>query len=303
MFGVLWKNCNFVRETKNKRNMKEKIIKAKTCKAVPNKDEEHLRFHTLVDEQLTKIFGDVSAAPEQIGQAWTRMKEAMNRHRLKLTVDNRVQTPQIMEAQKRRDEMLDSVIKMANTWAGDKSDADLQYLGWHLQIYLKRIGVIKHLHSFGSEIHVNLFCHFTLELSEYIAAVQAGKIKPVVEELNQINKEYDEMLRNRFHELWSEVPEDERYLRKQTNIAYRNLIDQTNETLLELTHLTKAEKREQASQLVDIAAAIEDKERITALITLLNDDVSRYELQAAEERQKRKEEAEAKKRRKEQAKN
>ena len=91
-------------------------------------------------------------------------------------------------------------------------------------------------------------------------------------------------------------------LRKQTTAAYRHLIDHTNEALLELTFLTKAENREQASQLVDIAAAAEDKERIATLISLFNDDASRYELQAAEVRQKKMEEAEASKKRRGQAK-
>ena len=282
--------------------MKEKIIKAKACKAIPQKDDLHLRFHTLVDERLTNIFGEVSAAPELIGQAWTRLKEALTRQRLKQTICDRLPTPQSIEAQKRRDEMLDSVIRMVEAWASNKSDAELRHLGWCLQFYLKRSGVIKNRNSFALEINVNIFCRWTLQLSEYIAAVQAGKIKPVVEELNQINKAYDEMLRNRYSQLWNEVPEEEIDLRRQTTAAYRNLIDQTNETLLELTLLTKAENREQASQLVDIAAATEDKARIATLISLLNEDASRYELQAAEARQKKKEEAEARKKRKEQAK-
>lgn len=282
--------------------MKEKIIKAKVCKAIPPKDDEHLRFHTLVDERLTKIFGEVSAAPALIGQAWTLLKEALTRQRLKHTMWDRLPTPQLTEARKRRDEMVNDVIRMAEALAGDKGDTELHYLGIYLQHLLKRSDLMKDLHPDTKEIYTGVFCRCTLKLPEYIAAVQAGKIKPIVEELDQINEKCDKMLRERLRQLSNEIPEDMKDLRKQTTAAYRHLIDQTNEALLELTLLTKAENREQASQLVDIAAVAEDKERIAALISLLNDDASSYELQAAEARQTKKEEAEARKKRRGQAK-
>ena len=281
--------------------MKEKIIKAKTCKTVSNKDDVHLRFHTLVDERLTKIFGDVSAAPVLIGQAWTRLKEALTRQRLKYTMWDRLPTPQLTEARKCRDDQVNDVIRMADALAGDKSDAELQYLGRYLQLFLKRSDLKKNLNPDAREVYTWVFCHWKLKLPEYIAAVQGGKIKPVVEELNQINKECDKMLHERLNQLNDEIPEDMKVLRKQTTAAYRDLTAQTNEALLELTLLTKPENREQASLAVDIAAAAEDKERIVALVSLLNDDVNRYELQVAEARQKKKDEAEARKKRKEQA--
>lgn len=281
--------------------MKERIIKAKTYKAIATRrDNVHLKFHTLVDERMTTIFGDVSAAPAMIGQEWTHLKESLARQKAKQTMWERVSTPQINEAEKKRDEKLNNIIGMVDVWINSPGDTEINNLGRYLRFYLKRLKLLKGGHIYDKEIPTGIFCRWTINLPEYITAVQVGKIQPVVEELMQVNAECDKLLRDRFSQLLEDNPEDIRDLCKQTNNAYRKLINQINETILKLTILTEQDCREQASQTIDLAKATQDKECLVSLISLLNADVSHYEYLAAEEKKNKEEKAEARRIRREQ---
>ena len=190
---------------------------------------------------------------------------------------------------------------MADKLAGDKHN-ELWRLGDNLKRWLRRSDLSIARNPIEREISTKVFCHFTMVMPEYMAAVQVGKIRPVLEELDQINKECDKMSSERLMILWSEICEPFPELRKHTSTAYRNLLDQINEVLLELTILTMTENLGQASQMVDITAAVKDKERLEALVAQLNDDAARYEIQAAEEKKRKQEAAEQKRLRREQAK-
>ncbi len=281
--------------------MRVTIIKARPCKSIPPYNPMLLQFHELVDKRLTDTFGSVNYAPEQIGQAWTQLKEATEYVRLEYTIIDRVPTPELNEKRKVRDKLLNEVLTMVDKWAGDRKN-ELWILGYNMQYYVKRIGLLKTDIPDLRDMYTNLFCHFTKDMPEYIAAVQEGKIRPVLEELDQINDECDRISRERFHLLWEEIPGRLPELRKQAKAAYRNLLDQINERLLELTILTMTENLGQASQMADIPATVKDKERLEALVAQLNDDATRYEIQAAEEKKRKQEAAEARRLRREQAK-
>lgn len=269
--------------------MKDYITKAKTYKAIALKnDDVHLSFNTLVDERLTKIFGEVSCAPAMIVQEWMCLKDALAQQRAKHTIMDRMMTPQIDEALKRRDDLLDNIIRMTEAWSKDPVDREINFMGRLMILYLKRLRLLKGGYDPARDIPTGIFCRWTLEMPEYIAAVQSGKIKPVVEELKQINDKCRKMLQDRFFQLYTEIPMDMKELRKQTDAAYRELINKINEAIVELTLLAKEDHNEQASQMDDIATVVEAKERLTRLISLLNSDVSHYQYQAAEARKNRK---------------
>ena len=279
--------------------MKQMIVKANCYKAITRaNDEKHVKFHSLVVERLTSIYSDMLNAPARIAKEWKDLSDALDREVRKHTMWERHITPEIVEKRKERDKLIENVIEYADFLAKFPDSDAKSVIGYQMQRYLVRLKLLRNDSPNEREVGTSFFCRWVKEMPEYASAVQSGLIDDVVDDLNKVNNDCDNMLHDSWSKLYNEIPEDMKQLRIATDTAYRELIEQTNETLTELTMLSEDASRSQTSAAEDASTAVEDAARITALVKLLNADVAQYEQQAADARMARKQAAERKRRKK-----